>query len=189
MKNFLLFILMIQASVAFGAYPRPRDVSNELNTSPVGARVRLGTQLMDKAVHVLRAQWSYADQGGAVGTIDLRDIDGKKAVLPPGAIVKDCIILVDAALGSSGSPLVSFSSGQILEDIKLPTAHTVFGTNDGLVGCTITGTSSTWMKMPGNYTKEYTPGYTSEFTPTMRITGTTLTRGKLKLILEYILSR
>lgn len=189
MKKFLLLMLALSVP-AYAKYPRPRDTAYELNNSPVGQRVRLGTQLVDKKVQILRGLYDFSLQGGAQNAvIDLLDIDSKKAVLPPGAIVKNCIIQVDAALGSSGSPSVSFSTGRLLSDLKGSALHTVFNTNDGLVACDVTGTSTTWLKMPGNYTQEYTPGYTSEYTPTMRITGGSLTRGKLRIFLEYILSR
>lgn len=191
MKHFLALLLMLNTAVAFGAFPRHRDIQFELNQSPFGQHVHLGTMIEDKVPHVLRAQWSFADQGGANNaTIDLKDIDGKKAVLPPGAIVKNCVILVDAALGSAGSAVVQFSTGQSLEDVKPQTAYTSFGTNDGLVGCQVSGgTVGSWVKLPGNYTAEYTAGYTSEYTPTMKITGAALTRGKVRVLLEYILSR
>lgn len=190
MKKTLSILLLLVPALAFAKYPKPRDVSYELNNSPYGQHTHLGTMLMDKSVHVLRAQWDYAVQGGAVGTINLTDIDGKQAVLPPGAIIKDCVILVDAALGSGGSPTIGFSTGDMLQDLKGDTAFSSFGTDDGLVQCGLTGaTFSSWKKLPGNYTAEYTPGYTSEYTPTMTIKGATLTRGKLRMFLEYILSR
>lgn len=187
--NIFIFAVLLPAS-AMAAYQRPRTVATQLNTNPPGSVVQEGTWLVDKSTHVLRAQWDWNNQGGAVSNIVLQDLDGKPAVLPPGAIVKNCMALVDVALKSSGSAKVSLSTGQIVGDALVPTAYTSFATNDGLVGCTIVpGTLATWVKLPGNYTQEYTKGYTSAYTPTMGITGAALTSGKIRFLLEYILSR
>lgn len=196
MKKFLTLIPLLasvlMALPAQARFPRPRDTAFELDHSPFGQRVSLGLLVEDKATHVLRGQWDFAVSGGANNsTINLLDMDGKAAVLPPGAIVKNCVVLVDALLASSGSALVTLSTGGYRRgDLVNVSAFTNFGINDGLVGCTVVGGSaSTWVKLPGNYTAEYTPGYTSEYTPTLTITGAALTGGKFRLLLEYLLSR
>lgn len=192
MKAFFssLLLLAFVASSAQAAYPHPRDIAHELDNAPYGSRVSLGTQLVDKTVHVLRGLWDFNTQGGAVSTINLTDIDGKVASLPPGAIVQDCVILVDNALTSGGAAKISLSTGLLGEDLMPATAYSSFATNDKIAGCQlVSGTLSTWVKLPGNYTSEYTAGYTSSYTPTMSITGAALTAGKIRLLLKYILSR
>jgi hypothetical protein len=190
LKHFLLLVFALLPMLSEAAYVRQRAVTTELNLSPFGSRVTMGTMLMDKTVHVLRGQWDFASQGGAVSTIALSDIDGKRAVLLPGAIIKNCVILVDSPLKSLGSAQIALSSGKLLNDILPPTAYSTYGTGDVVAGCQVQGSSpGSWVKLPGNYTAEYTPGYTSAYTPTMSISGAAITSGKIRVLLEYILSR
>lgn len=190
MKVFTYLVLMLFPAIVFAKFLHPEDIRFELNNSPYGEHVRLGTQLQSKKVHILQAYYDFNRQGGAIGTIDLLDAkDMKKAVLPAGAIVKNCVIHVLTALTSGGSTTVSFSTGDVLEDIKPVTAKSSFTTTDGLVACQVTGgTVSTWRKLPG-FTDGYSAGYTREYTPTMKVLTSALDGGKLSVWIEYILNR
>ncbi len=192
MKTFISLLLMLNTAVAFGAYHRPRTIAQDLDNSPFGERVQLGTQITDKAVHVLRGQWDFNVSGGANNTtIDLKDIDGKSAVLPPGAIVKGCSILMMERITSSGSAVVGLSTGLQRGDVVNDVAFSpTYAGIDTVIGCQInSGTASTWVKLPGNYTAAYTLGYTSAYTPTLTISGAALTAGKIRVLLEWVLSR
>ena len=87
---------------ALGALPGHNDIRDELNLAPVGARVQLGTLLQEKKVQLLRAQYDYSVSGGAVGIIDLLDVDGKKAQIPGGAIIVGCLMDVITAPNTMG---------------------------------------------------------------------------------------
>lgn len=190
LKIFLSLLLMLNVAVANAAFKAPEAIRDELNYSPFGSNVQLGTQLQSKKMHVLQALYDFNRQGGAVGTVDLLDAkDLKKAVLPAGAIVKNCVVHVLTPLTSTGSATVSFSTGNRLEDVKPIAGKASFATSDGLVACQVNGgTVSTWVKLPG-YTDGYSSGYTREFTPTMKIGTSALDGGKISLFIEYILNR
>lgn len=190
MKFSLMLLLMLLPAITFAKFPDAESIKFELNREPFGQHVSLGTQLQSKKIHVLQAYYDFNRQGGAIGVLNLLDAkDMKIAVLPAGAIVKNCVIHVLTPLTSSGSTTVSFSSGSLLEDVKPAAAKTSFATPDGLVSCQIAGaTVSTWLKMPG-YTDGYSAGYTREYTPTMKINVSALDGGKLSVWLEYILNR
>jgi hypothetical protein len=187
LKTFLSLILMLPM-IANAAFPRGEAIRDELNATPYGEHVQLGTQLQSKKEHVLQAYYDFNRQGGAVGTIDLLDAkDMKKAVIPAGAILTGCLIHVLTAPTSSGSTTLGFSTGDRLEDIKDNTAKATFDTPDTLVGCDIAGLS-TALKMPG-YTDGYSSGYTKDYTPTMKINVSGLDGGKLSVWITYILNR
>lgn len=190
MKLFLSLLLMLSPALAQAKYPDPESIRFELNKTPYGEHVSLGTQLQSKKIHLLQAYYDFARQGGAVGVIDLLDAkDMKKAVLPAGSIVKNCVVHVLTPLTSGGSTTVSFSTGSLTEDVKPATAKASFATPDGLVACQVAGaTVASWIKLPG-YTDGYSPGYTREYTPTMKVNVSALDGGKLSVWIEYILNR
>lgn len=194
MKLFAFLALLI-TPLSFAALPEqlprpePEEIRDELNDAPYGARVQFGTQIQSKKIHVLEALYDFNRQGGAVGTVSLLDAkDFKKAYLPAGAIVKDCVILVDKALTSTGSATVSFSTGQREEDVKSIAAKTAFTTTDGLVGCQIANSASTSVKL-GGYTDHYSSNQTKRYTPSMKIGTAALDGGHLRVWLSYILNR
>ena len=185
LKTFISVMLLLVPLVAVAALPRPADVRGELNATPYGSRVQLGTQLVDKAVHLMRARYDFSKQGGAVGTVDLLDVDGKKAQLPPGAIIQDCVVVVRSGLVSGGSATISASSGKNLQDLKGVTAHSALATSDQLAACIPTaGSLASAIKLP-----EYTKGFSLDYTPTLTIGGAALTAGKLDLLIKYIISQ
>lgn len=183
MKSFLGLALLLVSLPALGAFPGHNDIRDELDLSPVGARVQLGTQLQEKKIQVMRAQYDYSVHGGAVGTHDLLDVDGKKAQLPPGAIIVDCLIDVITAPNTSGdnSTTLGFSSGIFLNDLKVDAGFTSSYTPSGTItACIPVGSAATAIRL-GTVTQNYTP--------TMTIKNLALVAGKINLWLYYILSR
>lgn len=182
-KNILLLALVaLLPSIAHGEFKSLSDTKFILNHSPDGAGVQLGTQVTDKKVHILRAQYSYAVVGGSSGAINLRDVDNLAAKIPNGAIVTDCIIDVVTAPTSSGpnqGPTLAFSTGQGAGDLKVAA---VYGGYSGLMACVPVGSAATSIKM------------TAKRTPTITITtaSTTtthaLTAGKINVFIQYLLS-
>lgn len=188
MKSFLTLAFLLP-SIAFGAFPKPEAIRDELNLTPYGEHVQLGTQLQSKKVQILQAYYDFNRQGGATGIVNLLDAkDMKKAVIPAGAIVTGCAIHVLTPLTSGGSSTVRFSTGDKDFDLKGNTAKATFATPDTLVGCDVTSLVATWKKIAG-YTDGYSSGYTKEYTPTMTIGVSALDGGKLNIWIEYILNR
>lgn len=189
MKTFLSLLLMLQATVVLGAYPKPTDIKFELDRTPYGERVSLGTQITDKKVHILRAQFDLAKTSATTGSIELLDLDGEPAKLPINSIVTDCVIDVKTApvLNTAyqvNAPYFAFKTGvDGVQDLK---ANIPASTLSGLVACIPVGSAATAIRI------------TTESTPVMTITsaswpGTTtpsvLTSGKWNVLIQYILSQ
>lgn len=198
MKFSLIPILMLLPGLAFAAYPKPEDIKFELNTSPYGEHVKLGTQLVGKTSHWIQLLYDFNRQGGDTATKYLLDAsDLRTAVLPAGAIVKGCVIHVLTPITSPGSPTIALSTGQSVDDLKGQTAKSALATPDALVACDLSGSSvASWQKL-GGYTDAYSSGYTAgylnpysrEYTPTIKIKGGAITGGKLKIWIEYLINR
>lgn len=186
MKNVFISVLMLVSVSAFAAFKKPADVRYELNNSPAGQSVQLGTQLVDKKVHVLRARYDFAKQGGAVGAVNLLDVDGKSAVLPHGAIVQDCVIHTVTAPVSAGSATLAFNTGYQADDLKAATGKASF-TNDGLLACIPVGSVATSIKIP-DFTSVYSAGYTAAYYPQVTIGTAALTAGKVDVLIKYLIS-
>lgn len=178
MKNFLFLILALVLSVgANAAYPSPQDTAFLMNQG-YGSTVQLGTQIVDKKVHILRAQYDYAVDGGLSGSYTLKDLDGKAAVLPDNAIVVDCLIDVITAMTSSAFPKVAFGTGQSSTDLK---ASNFLNAYSGLTACTPVGSAATSIKM------------TAQRNPTITVTTASTTvahsvlAGKVNVLIWWIL--
>jgi hypothetical protein len=182
--KFALLLLLV-AGVAKAALPTPAETKDAINQrSPIGPQFQLGDQLVDKKVHVLRARWDFAAAGGAVGSINLKDVaDNKVAQLPPGALIQDCAIHVVTPVTSGGSATLAIGSGWMGNDLKNVTAKTAFANSDGFVACNPAGTVATSIKLP-----PYTKGYTKAYTPSLTIGTAALTAGKLDVLIKYILT-
>lgn len=97
---------------------------NRMNS--VSSKVQLGTQLRNcRGVVRATLDVSNANQGGAVGDINLLDEDGNAVVLPSGAIiVKALVDIVTAFVSAGGAGTVAFkaqSAGDILAAVDADT--------------------------------------------------------------------
>ncbi len=151
------------------------SAEHKLNQASPGAmaETQLGTTLFREQVHTLKAVYDFAKQGGAVGTVSLLGPDGKAAVLPKGAIVRDCLIDVLTAPTSGGSPTIALGTGQTGTDLK---AATAIASYTGLVVCIPIGTAATAIKL------------TADRTSTATIATAALTAGKFNVLIHYELS-
>ncbi len=182
MKSFLGLSLLLFSLPALGAFPGHNDIRDELDLSPVGARVQLGTQLQEKKIQALRGKWSYAVQGGAIGNHELLDVDGKPAQLPKGAIIVDCLLDVITAPNTSGlnTTSISFSTGIMGADLKGEAGFTSAYTPSGLKACTPVGSAATAIKLPT---------VSENYTPSIRISTLAVVAGEINVWIYYILSR
>lgn len=179
MKTFLA-ILFLAPMLASAAFKTPAEVKFLMNQG-YGSAAQLGTHVTDKKVHILKAQWDYSQVGGASGSISLRDVDNKAAVLPDNAIITDCIIDVITAPTSSGGapgPTVALSTGQSAGDLKAAAAYSGY---TGLMACIPVGTAATSIKLTANRTPTITIT-TGSITATHSLTG-----GKIDVLIQYLL--
>jgi hypothetical protein len=140
MKTIFVFLGFLVALNSFGAYPGPSETRDILDLSPPGSRVQLGTQLVDKTVHVLEAKYNVLVQGGTSGPIGLLDLDGKSAKLPNNSIVVDCLIAVTTAPTSTAAATIALGTGASTIDLK---AATAVGSYTGKVACIPVGSAAT----------------------------------------------
>jgi hypothetical protein len=171
----LLLGLCLFTAPAFAALPPLSEVEFVLDNSGPGASVRLGTQLADKTLHALRAQYSFAASGGAKSAISLLDVDGKPAIVPANAIVTDCMIDVVTAPTATAAAAVSFGLASAADLKVLQVATSTYAS--GRVACIPVGSAATSIKV------------TSDTTATMTIATFPLTAGKLNLWLWYVVSQ
>lgn len=62
----------------------------------------LGRILQGKK-HIVKGKYSFASQGGAVGSINLKDEYGNEIVIPSGAIVTQVLLDITSAIVSTGN--------------------------------------------------------------------------------------
>lgn len=198
MKTFLTLTLatLVAGASAFAtsgtsSFPLPAAQKGRLNRQTLQG-VALGTELFDKKVQVLKAQYSFAVLGGAststTNTLKLKDVDGKDAILPTNAVIRQVLIdVITAPVAStqtSGAPnhfngnfnapifaLGINNSADLKAAGSASTAYTA-----GLIAGTPVGTASTAVKVTGNSVV------------TLTLTGGSVTAGKFNAFIEYYLS-
>lgn len=183
--NFLYLMLALvfgfTVETAFAVQPGvplPRQVEFVLNnTSNPPPSVKLGTQVTQKKLNVLKAVYDVAVLGGASGSSKvMKDAAGGNAVLPRGAIIKQVTIDTPTALvASSGSPTISFGVESASTDIKGATAISTY--NAGLVAGIQTGSAANMSKVAGDYPVG------------VKVNTNDLASGKVVLYIEYLLGQ
>ncbi len=147
----------------------------DLNKASPGAMQKhlLGKKLITQTVHVAKAKYDFAVQGGAVGAITLVGDDGKAVVLPSKAVVVDCIIDVITPATTSASGTLALSTGQSAADLKAALAAASY---TGRVACIPVGTAASAIKL------------TADRTMVGAIATGALTAGKLYVLVQYVMS-
>ena len=135
-------------------------------------KYQLGTLVVKQQVRALKAKYDFATQGGAIGTIILKQDNGQPAVLPSRAVILNCIIDVQTTVASA-SGTVALSTGQTAADIKAATAAASY---TGLVACIPVATAATSIKL------------TADRTMTATVATGALTAGKFAVLITYTLS-
>lgn len=86
----VLGLALLAARLGYAAYPNPAEVEFLLNNDGNEAtrKAQLGTQITQKKLQVMKAQYNFSTLGGAIGTvINLVDVDGKAAKIPKNAVI------------------------------------------------------------------------------------------------------
>lgn len=171
-----LVLSMVSVSTSFAAtgYPSAKEVRTLLN-QPGWENYRravVGDQMTYKKTQVLRARYDYSVLGGSSQSsgLVLKDLDGKDAALPKGAIVSKALIYItNSALPTSASIAVA---AEAANDLKTATAASSYVT--GFLASAVTGaTVSQAFKLSNNKpVKAF-------------ITTAPLTAGKFDVYIEY----
>jgi hypothetical protein len=173
-KLFISLITLAISAQALALPVSPAAVEWTMNHSgPKAAQVQLGTLLTRNKVHVIRATYDFAVQGGAIGSVNLKDFDGNAAKLPLGAIIKQVLIDVVTAPTSGGAATIALTA-QSAGDLK---AATAIASYTGLVAGVPVGSAATMIKL------------TAERTISATIATAALTGGKINVLIEYYLTK
>jgi len=192
MKSFLVIsalslVFAVQSAMAASgtpSHPLPLIVEQRLNQSALtGPIVRLGTQVTQKKVNVLKAVYDFSILGGASGATGatgashiLKDSDGGDAVLPKNALIKSVMVRVVDTLVNSGAA-VQCGIDANASDLVSHTAITTLNSGNRMTaGGIVQGTMSGWLKVPG---------YNQAVGCLFPSSGAGLSAGKFVLYIEY----
>lgn len=150
-----------------------KDLLNQ--SRPHGTANPVG-DIVNRKVGVIVAKYSFAKQGGAVGTIDLLEnleSPASKAKLPVNAVIKQVTIDILTAFTSTGGTgtiaVKAQSAGDLLAAVDADTLS-------GLVAGIPVGTAATSIKL------------TAERTLQLVVAVAALLTGKANVIVEYYIS-
>lgn len=146
-----------------------KDLLNKMNST--AQLLRLGS-LIEGQQGALRATYDFAVQGGAIGTVNLKDSDGNDATLPIGAIITQVYIDEVTNVTSGGSATIAFGANTTTDLI----GATAIASFTGIIAGTPTGTAATMVKL------------TAARTLTATIGTAAVTAGKLNVFVEYVVS-
>lgn len=169
-----VFLLLFHATPVFAVKQATEQAAEfSLNKGSGMQKYQLGTLLVRDKVWVLKGVYDFAKQGGATGTINLKNIYSNTLYLPKGAVIKDCYLDVITAPTSAGSATIAISSGKAANDLKSAAQSSGFS---GIMACVPVSTAATAIKL------------TADVTPVIVIGTAALTAGKINVIIEYYLS-
>lgn len=172
MKKILVALLVTGG--CFASLPVTSSGAYQINrASRLNQQQQVGTNLYNAQQLGVKGTWSFAADGGAVGTITLKDHEGNPVKLPNHAIIRDCMIDVVSALTTSASGTLAINS-KAAGDLKAATAAASLSA--GVIDCVPVGTAATSIKL----VDETTLGVT--------IATGAMTAGKINVWVEYALS-
>ena len=181
-KLFLILTLLLGNTALADTQASLLGDKFKLNQAQPGAMqdAKLGDKVVDKKVHVMRAVYDHSVLGGAISTVYLRDVSepSQAAVLPKGAIVRDCIIdTITVPVSGGGSLKLGFTNAtSATTSIEALKASAAYGAYTGLVACIPVGSAATAVKLAANSSVA------------SAIVGAALTAGKYYVVISYELS-
>lgn len=144
---------------------------NKYLTPANALKYSLGTVIRQS--HRAICQYSFAIQGGATTTVNLKQLDGvSNCTLPTKAIIWDGLIDTVTAITSVGSPTIAIGANTTT-DLKGATASASYS---GVTAIVPVGTAATAVKL------------TAERTITATIAASAVSAGKFRVFLDYVLS-
>lgn len=178
----LLMLALVSTSalaITGPALPLAPAVKSLANSGRPGAiqSIKLGSQLVDNKIQVLRAILDISTLGGAASgsSFTLKDPEGGDATLPDNAIVRQVFIdtITAAASGSGTTPQISFGTDSPPVNFK---AATNFTSYSGIVAGIPVGTAASAVKM------------SADTAVAAKVTAGSLSSGKIDLLIEYLIS-
>lgn len=143
-----------------------------LNTNwPNGFESQTGTEL-GRTKNILRATYSFAVNGGAIGATSLKDVEGNDAILPDNAIITNVVIDTITTPTSAGLATIALNS-EAAGDLK---AALAIASYTGIIAGIPINTAATAVKLSADRTIQAT------------IAAFVLTAGQFHVFVEYILS-
>lgn len=179
MKIFALIMGMCVALVSTAhGYERDIDSQFRLNQGSQNslAKTQLGDLLMVNSIRSQKCSYSFALQGGAIGTINLQASDGAACKIPGKALIVNAWVDVITTPTSGGSATLAFSSGQTAADLLAATAKA--SVTGEVQGIPTMGTISTALKITG----------ATDLNPYLTVATAALTAGKANVFIQYVLS-
>lgn len=128
---------------------------------------------LHRTKNLVKAVWDFAVQGGATGTLNLKDDLGNEITLPSGAILKDGVIDVLTAMSSAGGAGTIALGCNTTTDLK---GAVDADTLSGRVAIIPVGTAATAVKLTADRKVQLTIG-------TEALIG-----GKIAVYIEYYAS-
>lgn len=175
---FLTTMLLCVGLQAFGASnDREYGAEFSFNHGSGFQNHLLGTKVIRDQARFMKVQYDFAQQGGAVGTVNLlvpKTPGGPgalKGTLPKNALIIGCYI--DVLTPATGAGSIALGTGQTTVDLKAATAAASY---TGIVACIPTGSAASSIKL------------TADRIPTATISVGTITAGKFNVLIEYVLS-
>lgn len=181
MKTFLVTFLALVGLAHFTAtahaLPSLPVVEHQLNNSATaGPASRLGTQVVSNKVQLLKCTYTVATQGGTTAAaINMKAVDGTNCTLPAGAIVKQVITHVIAAVTSGGTSTVAIGAAAS-NDLQVATDKGSLTLNALIAGVPVS-TAATMVRLSSAKEVKVTNATTA------------LDAGTLETFIEYYLGR
>lgn len=177
MKTFFGALLLLLSGPAFAVQTMPTadTVRALLNAPSPGALVqsRLGYQVIDHKVQVLRAVYDSAMQGKAAATYTMTDEDGKDAVLPAKAIIKQATCHAIAAVTSGSSATLAVGAASTTDIIDATDGAKANWTLNAILAGSADGAADNMIRL------------SSATTLTATVGTAALTAGKIECFFEY----
>lgn len=121
-------------------------------------------------VHCIKAVYDFAVQGGAISTINLKDLQGDDVKLPAGAIIRQVLIDVVTPLTSGGLATVKLSANSSGDLLGAVAFNSVVALYPGIP----VGTAATMVKL------------TAERSLSLGVAVAALSAGKLNIFIEIL---
>lgn len=150
-----------------------RDAFNKANDWVV-AKNKLGSEL-SKVKNCVKGNWKFTRDGGAVGDINLKGLDGvETVVIPSGAIITNAFVFVKTAVTSGGSLTLDLNS-EAANDLLAGTAVASLTLNAKIQGVPDHATVADYKIM------------TADRTLTLSFNVAAATAGEIDVYVEYVL--
>lgn len=178
--RFLASLLLALVTVTSFAATPTADFGftfNKLAGVPAANKYQLGTVLRE-AHNQAVCVYDYATSGGAVATIALKATDLKTAcVLPGKAIILNGFLDVTSDLSTTGVPSVSFGTTGSVNNLKVSAAASTITSAARIQMIPDWATIADSVKL----------GTSTTYNVNMTVTSAALTRGHLRVFLNYAL--